>query len=69
MENSQVKFKKWLNLLEVGTMSSAPTGGIGNIAQFKRPLFGGVIRRTWPDLNPLLSQKSKKKTQKGLNNY
>jgi hypothetical protein len=63
-----MNFKKWLNLIEVGTMSSTPTGGIGDIAQFKRPLFGGVIRRTWPDIDPFFSQNSKKKAQKGVKN-
>lgn len=48
-------FKEWLKLLEVGTMSSAPTGGVGDIAVFKMPIGVGMVRRSWPN------EKKKKK--------
>lgn len=47
VQQEQVSFKDWLIYSEVGTMSSAPTGGVGDIAHFKRPL-GKMIRRKWP---------------------
>jgi len=49
-------FKEWLKLHEIGTMTSSPTGGVGDIAQFKMPVMG-VVRRTWP----FLDEKKKKK--------
>lgn len=53
-----MNFKNWLNLIEVGTMSSAVTGGIGDIAHFKRPI-GGMIRRNWPEVDPFFKKKKK----------
>ena len=50
-------FKEWLKLVEVGTMASAPTGGVGDIATFKMPIGIGLVRRTWPHEN------KKKKTK------
>lgn len=41
-------FKEWLKLLEVGTTSSTPSGGVGDIAPFKRPIGFGLVRRKWP---------------------
>ena len=43
-----MNFKQWLKLDEVGTMSSTPTGGIADVAQFKAPIGIGMVRRTWP---------------------
>jgi GNAT superfamily N-acetyltransferase len=40
-------FKEWIKLQEAGTMSSAATGGPGDIAVFKRRL-GRIVRRKWP---------------------
>lgn len=40
-------FKKWLKLIESGTLASSSTGGIGDIAQYKKPIFT-LIRRNWP---------------------
>lgn len=41
-------FKEWLKLLESGTMSSVPTGGVGDIAPYKMPVGIGLVRRKWP---------------------
>lgn len=30
-------------------MSSTITGGVGDVAPFKSRLFGGLVRRTWPN--------------------
>jgi len=61
-----MNFKKWLKLTEVGTMSSSPTGGVGDIAPFKAPLGWGVIRRNWPEVDPFFTINNKKKKQKGV---
>ena len=61
-----MNFKKWLNLTEVGTMASGPTGGVGDIAPFKAPMGWGVIRRNWPAIDPFFTQKSKKKRSRGV---
>lgn len=37
-----MNFKEWLNLQEVGTTTSS-------VAVFKMPLFGGLIRRMYPE--------------------
>lgn len=47
VQHEQVSFKDWIVYSEVGTMSSGITGGIGDIAVFKRPV-GKMIRRKWP---------------------
>lgn len=54
-----MNFKNWLNLIEVGTMSSGATGGVGDIAQFKMPIGIGIVRRTWPET--ITAEKKKKK--------
>ena len=54
-----MNFREWLKLYEVGTMSSTPTGGIGDVAQFKLPVAIGMVRRTWP----YLDNKKKRKKQ------
>jgi len=61
-----MNFKKWLKLTEVGTMSSSPTGGVGDVAPFKAPLGWGVIRRNWPEVDPFFAINNKKKKQKGV---
>jgi len=43
-----ISFKEWLQLIETGTMSSAPTGGVGDIAPYKLPVGFGIVRRKWP---------------------
>ena len=47
VKQEQISFKDWLIVNEVGTMSSGTTGGIGDIATFKRPV-GKMMRRKWP---------------------
>ncbi len=44
-------FKKWLKLIETGTMASAPTGGFGDVAPYKMPIGIGIVRRSWPKDN------------------
>lgn len=41
-------FKKWLKLIETGTVASATTGGVGDIAPYKMPIGIGIVRRSWP---------------------
>ena len=55
-----MNFREWLKLYEVGTMSSTPTGGVGDVAQFKLPM-GGMVRRTWPYLDDDNYRKKRKK--------
>lgn len=43
-----MNFKKWLDLYESGTVSSTPTGAVGDIAPFKAPIGIGLVRRMWP---------------------
>lgn len=45
-----IDFKEWLKLIESGTMSSSSTGGLGDIAQYKKPIFG-LVRRIWPHVS------------------
>lgn len=59
LDEAVVNFKNWLNLIEVGTMSSGVTGGIGDIAPFKMPIGIGMVRRTWPET--ITTEKKKKK--------
>lgn len=47
----KMNFKEWLKLYEVGTIASAPTGGVGDIAPYKIPIGIGIVRRSWPKDN------------------
>ena len=53
-----MNFREWLKLCEVGTMSSTPTGGVGDVAQLKLPM-GGMVRRTWTYLDDKKNKRKK----------
>ena len=57
----KLNFKEWLKLQEVGTSTSGT--GTGDIAMFKRPIFGEPFRRAnlapWGEEDPFFKKRHK----------
>jgi len=56
-----MSFKEWLKINETGTFSTAPTGGVGDIAHFKSPVGIGIVRRNYPYYGQKQSKKRVKR--------